>query len=179
MGLCLFNRMFSIRIICPARRRPMVSIKCNRNLNERAPVESHRRLLFVFSNYYASPIGIRYPPSGLHPYPQYVAGPPVHHHHPHHHPAAPPPPPPPHPTAHHPHAHHHPIIGPPHVPTNPVNGYNVSPFLPHAANTPFASTSTSTFITHHQTATQPISTALTTALSEDEFYIKQRYFQRM
>jgi hypothetical protein len=88
----------------------------------------------------------------MHHYPQFAPGPPVHHHPP----IAPPPP-----------------LPPAHI---PMNGYNAPPFHPHP-NAPF--TSTSTFIAHHQTATQPISTALTTALSEDEFYLKQRYFQRM
>ncbi len=97
-------------------------------------------------------MGVRYPPGGMHHYPPYAPAPPVHHHHP-----LPPPPPP------------RPIVPPPHIPTN---GYNMPGFHPHS-NAPF--TSTSTFIAHHQTATQPISTAL----SEDEFYIKQRYFQRL
>ncbi len=77
-------------------------------------------------------MGVRYPPAGIHHYPQYAPAPPHH---------------------------------------IPTNGYNIPNYSPHPA-APF--TSTSTFITH-RTATQPISTAL----SEDEFYIKQRYFQRM
>ncbi len=94
-------------------------------------------------------MGVRYPPGGLHHYPTYPPAPPILHH---------PPPPPP-----------HQILPNPHIPTN---GYNMPGFHPHT-NVPF--TSTSTFITHHQTASQPISTTL----SEDEFYTKQRYFQRM
>jgi hypothetical protein len=94
-------------------------------------------------------MGIRYPPSGMHPYPHYPPAPPVHHHHP-----VPPP--------------HH-MLPNPHIPTN---GYNM-PGFPSHPNAPF--TSTSTFIAHHQTATQPISNAL----SEDEFYTKQRFLQRL
>ena len=94
-------------------------------------------------------MGIRYPPGGMHPYPHYPQGPPVHHHHP-----VPPP---------------HQMLPNPHIPTN---GYNMPGFPPHP-NAPF--TSTSTFIAHHQTATQPISNAL----SEDEFYTKQRFLQRL
>lgn len=95
-------------------------------------------------------MGVRYPPANIHPYPPFAGpAPPIHPHPPH--------PPPPS------------IVAPPHIPTN---GYNMPPFHPHAT-VPY--TSTSTFIAHHQTATQPISTAL----SENEFYIKQRYFQRM
>ena len=93
---------------------------------------------------------VRYPPAGIHHYPPYAPPPPVHHHH------HPPPPAPP-------------IVAPPHI---PANGFNIGSFHPHS-NAPY--TSTSTFIAHHQTAAQSISTAL----SEDEFYIKQRYFQRM
>ncbi|CAF0940507.1 unnamed protein product [Adineta steineri] len=111
-----------------------------------APATSNG-LYQIQPNYYPPPMGVRYPPAGIHHYPQYAPPPPVHHH----------PIPPP-----------RPIIPPPHIPTN---GYNMPGFHPHT-NVPF--TSTSTFITHHQTATQPISTAL----SEDEFYTKQRYFQR-
>ncbi|UJR16456.1 hypothetical protein I4U23_003358 [Adineta vaga] len=101
------------------------------------------------SNYYPPPMGVRYPPAGIHHYPQYAPAPPVHHHHP-----IPPP---------------RPIVPPPHI---QANGYTMPGFHPHPT-APF--TSTSTFIQHHQTATQPISTAL----SENEFYTKQRYFQRM
>ena len=68
---------------------------------------------------------------------------------------------------------HHPppppqIIPNPHIPTN---GYNIPTYPPHPT-APF--TSTSTFITH-RTATQPMSTAL----SENEFYTKQRLIQRL
>jgi hypothetical protein len=68
---------------------------------------------------------------------------------------------------------HHQPPPPPIVPTQhiPTNGYNMPNFPPHPT-APF--TSTSTFITH-RTATQPISTAL----SENEFYTKQRYFQKL
>ena len=110
-------------------------------------------------------MGIRYPPGAIHPYPAYVPGPPLHPHHP----AAPPV---------HPHHPHHAMLAPQHVPNNPINGYNVPQFLP-AHNAPYAATSTSTFIAHHQTATQPIPAAIPAALSEDEFYTKQRYFQRL
>ncbi len=61
----------------------------------------------------------------------------------------------------------HPILTNPHISTN---GYNMPGFHLHT-NSSF----TSTFTAHHHTATQPISTTR----SEDEFYIKQRYFQRM
>jgi len=79
-------------------------------------------------------------------------------------------------------AHHHPIV-PPRVPSNPLNRFHVAHF--EAANVPSlhhpgAATSTSTLIAyhhHHQTAAQSIPTSL--ALSKDEFYMKQRYFQRM
>jgi hypothetical protein len=71
--------------------------------------------------------------------------------------------------------HHHQIIQPPQH--TPMNGYNVPTFHPHPAA---SYASTSTFITHHQqTATQPISPTIPPPLSENEFYIKQRYFQRM
>ncbi len=93
-------------------------------------------------------MGVRYSPGGMHHYQTYPPVLPVYHH----------PPPPP-----------HAIIPAPHI---SANEYNILGFPPHA-NAPF--TSTSTFISHHQTATQPISTAF----FEDEFYIKQRYFQRM
>ncbi|CAF0865668.1 unnamed protein product [Adineta ricciae] len=101
-------------------------------------------------NYYPPPMGVRYPPAGIHPYQPYPPVQPVHHHH---HPIPPP----------------RPIVPSPHIPTN---GYTMPGFHPHPT-APF--TSTSTFIAHHQTATQPISTTL----SENEFYTKQRYFQRM
>jgi hypothetical protein len=93
-------------------------------------------------------MGVRYPPASLHHYPTYPPAPPVHH------PGVLP---------------HHPILPNPHI---PQNGYPMPGFHPHT-NAPF--TSTSTFITHHQTATQPIPSTL----SEDEFYTKQRYFQRL
>ena len=96
-------------------------------------------------------MGVRYPPAGIHPYQPYPPVQPVHHHH--HHPIPPP----------------RPIVPSPHIPTN---GYTMPGFHPHPT-APF--TSTSTFIAHHQTAPQPMSTAL----SENEFYTKQRYFQRM
>jgi hypothetical protein len=77
--------------------------------------------------------------------------------------------------------HHHPIGLPPNQP-NPLNGFHVAHF--EAANVAalhhpggaFAGTSTSTLIAHHhhQTGTQSVSTAL----SKDEFYLKQRYLQR-
>ncbi|CAF4633613.1 unnamed protein product [Rotaria sp. Silwood1] len=82
-------------------------------------------------------------------------------------------------------AHHHPLA-PPHVQPNPINGFHVSHFEAanvsslHHPSTTFASTSTSTLIAHHhQTATQPIPTPLTSTLSKDEFYMKQRYLQRI
>ncbi|CAF2636429.1 unnamed protein product [Rotaria sp. Silwood2] len=112
------------------------------------PPTTSNGLYPIQPNYYPPPLGVRYPAGGIHHYPPYAAAPPIHHH--------PPPPPPP-------------IVASPHIPTN---GYNMPGFHPHA-NAPY--TSTSTFIAHHQTATQPISAAL----SENEFYIKQRYFQRI
>ncbi|CAF1020088.1 unnamed protein product [Rotaria sordida] len=86
-------------------------------------------------------------------------------------------------------AHHYPLV-PSHVQPNPINGFHVAHFEAanvsslHHPNTPFAatSTSTSTLIAHnhhHQTAAQPISTPLASALSKDEFYMKQRYLQRI
>jgi hypothetical protein len=50
------------------------------------------------------------------------------------------------------------------------NGFNVLAFHIHT-NLRF----TSTFLTYHQTATQSI----LSTLSKDQFYTKQRYFQRM
>ncbi|CAF3558256.1 unnamed protein product [Rotaria socialis] len=114
------------------------------------PPTTSNGLYQIQPNYYPPPMGVRYPPAGMHHYPAYAPAPPIHHHH------HPPPPPPP-------------IVAPPHISTN---GYNLPAFHPHTA-APY--TSTSTFIAHHQTATQPISTAL----SENEFYMKQRYFQRI
>ncbi|CAF0839694.1 unnamed protein product [Rotaria sordida] len=112
------------------------------------PPTTSNGLYPIQPNYYPPPLGVRYPAGGIHHFPQYAPAPPIHHH---------PPPPPPQ------------IVAPPHIPTN---GYNMPGFHPHPT-APY--TSTSTFIAHHQTATQPISTAL----SENEFYIKQRYFQRI
>ncbi|CAF0836459.1 unnamed protein product [Rotaria sp. Silwood1] len=113
------------------------------------PPTTSNGLYPIQPNYYPPPVAVRYPAGGMHHYPPYAPAPPIHHH------PLPPPPPP--------------IVAPPHIPTN---GYNMPGFHPHSA-APY--TSTSTFIAHHQTATQPISTAL----SENEFYIKQRYFQRI
>jgi hypothetical protein len=81
--------------------------------------------------------------------------------------------------------HHHPI-GPPHVQPNRLNGFHVAHYETanvsslHHPGAGFAATSTSTLIAHHhQTAAQPIPSSLTAALSKDEFYMKQRYLQRM
>ncbi len=71
---------------------------------------------------------------------------------------------------------HYPTYPSPHQifpnPYIPTNGYNLRGFHPHT-NAPFISTST--YITHYQTAMQRMSTPL----SKDESYIKQCYFQQM
>jgi hypothetical protein len=82
---------------------------------------------------------------------------------------------------------HHQPIAPPHVQPNRLNGFHVAHF--EAANVPslhhpgtaFAATSTSTLIAHHhhQATAQSTPSSLTPALSKDEFYMKQRYLQRM
>jgi hypothetical protein len=108
------------------------------------------------------PVGIPpVPGGGIHHYPGHPSYPPAHHH------------------------HHHPIV-PPHVQPNPLNGFHVAHFEAanisslHHPNTTFAATSTSTLIAHHhQTATQSIPTSMTSALSKNEFYMKQRYLQRV
>ncbi len=105
------------------------------------------------------PIGVPYIPSGdLHHYPVHPSFPAIQHH----------------------------PIGPRHIQPNRLNGFHVAHFEAanvsslHHPGAAFAATSTSTLIAHHhQTAAPSIQSSLTTALSKDEFYMKQRYLQRM
>jgi hypothetical protein len=136
------------------------------------------KVFTFFSNFYSPPMHVPYPgghhavsgplilPVGI----SHIPGGGIHHYPGH----------PSYPSSH----HHHPVV-PPHMQPNTLNGFHVAHFEAanlsslHHPNATFASTSSSTLIAHHQqTAPQSISTSLTTALSKDEFYMKQRYLKR-
>lgn len=106
------------------------------------------------------------PGGSLHHYPNHPPYLPPHHHH-------------------HPHPHPHPIA-PPHLQPNRLNGFHVAHYETanvsslHHPSTTYAAASTSSLIAHHnQTTTQSIPSSSAPALSKDEFYLKQRYLQRM
>jgi hypothetical protein len=125
-------------------------------------------LLFYFRNFYPQPMHVPYPGSHhLVGGPSMLSGGGFHHY-------------PIHPSF--PSAHHHPI-GPPYIQQNPLNGFHITHFETanssslHHPGTTFAATST-LIAHHHQTATQSIPTSIGSALSKDEFYMKQNCLQR-